>query len=175
MTSFLTESLSIKWPTDLVKFPVVDFSHQHITLTEDIDINTPRVMHPQDFPVSGESGKYLSLVLWLNNNEINDTSIVVEMATIILERPTLLMWIDLSNNQISEIDDVLQEFTNLNILYLHSNNISDINGIDKLANIPSLRTLTLHDNPIDSIPNYRTTILNLLPQIASLDLQVHEY
>jgi Leucine-rich repeat (LRR) protein len=39
----------------------------------------------------------------------------------------------------------------VNALYLHSNNISNIQEVDKLASLKHLTKLTLHGNPIENI------------------------
>ena len=45
----------------------------------------------------------------------------------------------------------LSEFVNLQILYLHGNQINDISQIDQLTPLRSLRKLTLHGNPIENV------------------------
>lgn len=54
-------------------------------------------------------------------------------------------------------------------LYLHNNNISDIKTVDKLHDLPKLKSLTLYSNPIEDIPNYRLTVLFKIPQLLQLD------
>ena len=44
---------------------------------------------------------------------------------------------------------ILLDFTNLEILYLHGNSIADIKEVDKLAGLRNLRKLTLHGNGIE--------------------------
>ena len=57
----------------------------------------------------------------------------------------------------------------LKILYLHSNTIEKLSEIDKLAELPELISITLHGNPIESIPGYKQHIISTLPQLKTLD------
>lgn len=57
----------------------------------------------------------------------------------------------------------------MKILNLHGNNIHNLSSVSILKDLPKLITLTLHGNPIDSIPQYRSHIVNMLPQIINLD------
>ena len=43
---------------------------------------------------------------------------------------------------------ILLEYKNIGILYLHGNEIQDLKQIEKLAALPNLKKLTLHGNPI---------------------------
>ena len=45
---------------------------------------------------------------------------------------------------------VLCQFQNLQILYLHGNTITNLNEVDKLIELPNLKKLTLHGNPIEN-------------------------
>jgi hypothetical protein len=45
------------------------------------------------------------------------------------------------------VGEELLQFPNLKVLYLHSNMLSASCGWEKLARLPSLANLTLHDNP----------------------------
>ena len=58
---------------------------------------------------------------------------------------------------------------NLKNLLLRQNQISDISEIQFLAGLPNLKNLTLADNPIASLPNYRETVINTIPQLEKLD------
>lgn len=64
---------------------------------------------------------------------------------------------------------VLLQLPNLMMLYMHGNNISKLNEVDKLASLPQLKTLTLHGNPIETTSGYRTHIIYSLPQLQTLD------
>ena len=46
---------------------------------------------------------------------------------------------------------VLCTYPNLQILYLHGNQINEIKEVDKLGDITTLKKLCLHGNPIETI------------------------
>jgi hypothetical protein len=76
----------------------------------------------------------------------------------------------LSINDISSLRH-LQYCTNLRDLLLRQNAISDFNELRYLQNLKSLRNLNLSGNPIADKPNYKETVLALLPQLTKLDDQ----
>lgn len=86
-----------------------------------------------------------------------------------LDNPSMLSWLDLSFNEITEIGEEFVQFSNLKIIYLHGNKMSNINNILKLRKLTKLRTLTLHGNPIELLSNYRSYIVILLPKLLNLD------
>lgn len=49
------------------------------------------------------------------------------------------------------VEQELTEFTGLQILYLHGNQIQDPAQIDQLVTIKTLRKLTLHGNPVENV------------------------
>ncbi|XP_017769900.1 PREDICTED: leucine-rich repeat-containing protein 51-like [Nicrophorus vespilloides] len=120
-------------------------------------------------PATGESHKFLTRAVWLNNNRLTDIKYVDIFIESILEFPTALAWLDLSFNNIEEIDLSLLKFTNLRILYLHGNNISDVKELLKLKALKLLKTLTVHGNPVYSKKNYRQYLITMMPQIVNLD------
>ena len=72
-----------------------------------------------------------------------------------------LTWVDLSFNKITEIPDFSQ--FPIIILYLHANEIKNINEVKKLKCLEELQSLTLYGNPIqDQIANYKYSVLNML-------------
>ncbi|KAK8852845.1 DNA damage response, detection of DNA damage [Tritrichomonas musculus] len=76
--------------------------------------------------------------------------------------------ISLSLNNI----DTLEPFShceNLQNLYLRQNAITDLREVDYLSSLPRLSSLMLRDNPISSLPNYRSYILKKLPNLKKLD------
>ena len=86
--------------------------------------------------------------------------------------------LDLSHNGICYVPILSAPF--LKHLLLHQNNISSLSSIINLKFIPSLRTVTLFCNPIESPVdiidvarvrrlNYKTLILSLLPKLKRLD------
>jgi Leucine-rich repeat (LRR) protein len=57
----------------------------------------------------------------------------------------------------------------LQVLYLHSNNIARVAEVAKLAALPKLAKLTLHGNPVTTLPNYRMATSHHLTSLRSLD------
>lgn len=58
----------------------------------------------------------------------------------------------------------------MKVLYLHGNSIDKISEIDKLSSLRSLRTLTLHGNPIEEdVSGYRQYVVSKLPQLKQFD------
>lgn len=87
----------------------------------------------------------------------------------VLDDPIYLSWLDISFNEIKKIGDEIVKFLNLKIVYLHGNNISDINDVMKLKKLQNLKSLTLHGNPIENLPYYRGYVVHILPQLTTLD------
>ena len=74
----------------------------------------------------------------------------------------------LSVNQISSLAP-LSHCHYLRELYLRQNNISDINEVMHLTGLRYLHSLSLSQNPIANSPNYRKSIIQMLPQLEKLD------
>lgn len=107
--------------------------------------------------------------LWLCNNAFVSVAKLEDVAENFLESPVDLRWLDLSYNKLRDVEDVLVKFTNLTILYLHGNEISDIRSLIKLRSLCYLRSLTLHGNPVEQMKDYRRYVIAILPQISNLD------
>ncbi|CAK74510.1 unnamed protein product (macronuclear) [Paramecium tetraurelia] len=86
-----------------------------------------------------------------------------------------LQWIDLSHNMIESLDYNFAELPNVKALYLHANKLKDIMEFDRLQCLTELRTLTVHGNPFDAIPNFRLYIIGLLPTIKKQCECVEKY
>lgn len=54
-------------------------------------------------------------------------------------------------------------------LYLRQNNISDFHELTYLSGLRFLKNLSLSENPIANSPNYRQTVLQILPQLEKFD------
>ena len=104
-----------------------------------------------------------TLNLW--GKELDDISILSKL-------PNLEIC-SLSTNKIQNIE-VFENLKNLKELYLKKNLINDIKQIEKLKNLEQLEILSLEENPINSIPDYRNTILEILPQLKKLDDKIVE-
>lgn len=92
--------------------------------------------------------------------ELNDVSILARCPNV----ETISMPI----NQISTLAG-FQHCQNLVNLLLRQNLISDFNEISYLQNLPHLENLSLSENPIASLPNYRSTVIRMLPHLMKLD------
>ncbi|XP_068920796.1 leucine-rich repeat-containing protein 51 isoform X2 [Petaurus breviceps papuanus] len=101
-----------------------------------------------------KQGKSLTQAVRLNNNVLNDLADFSQTMSQLLEHPQNLAWIDLSFNDLPNIDPVLTTFFNLSVLYLHGNCIHRLPEVDKLSNLTKLRSLTLHGNPIEEEKGY---------------------
>eukprot|EP00823_Brevimastigomonas_motovehiculus_P002603 TRINITY_DN1572_c2_g1_i2.p1 TRINITY_DN1572_c2_g1~~TRINITY_DN1572_c2_g1_i2.p1 ORF type:complete len:310 (+),score=73.80 TRINITY_DN1572_c2_g1_i2:297-1226(+) len=92
---------------------------------------------------------HITEVLKLNDNAISSWDFFSSTLHAIIYRPTFhLRMLDLSRNQLTTIDPALLSFENLNVLYLHGNNITDIKEVDKLSKMRTLNKLTLHGNEV---------------------------
>lgn len=99
-----------------------------------------------------------NLNLW--GNDIEDITLLRQM-------PNLEI-VSLSVNRILS----LKEFANckkLQELYLRKNNISDLEELRYLVDLPDLRILWLLDNPCSDQENYREIVIKTLPNIRKLD------
>ena len=86
----------------------------------------------------------------------------------ILSQLPLLETISLSNNQIKDIS-IFKTIKNIKELYLAENHISELNQIDNLKNCKKLEKLVLKGNPVSNNPNYIKKILEILPNLVTLD------
>lgn len=114
-------------------------------------------------------GKSKTKALRLNNNSLNQLDTLVTAVEAVVEQPKDIGWFDFSFNELQDIPDTILEYENIRILYLHGNQISDINQVKKLSKLKHLRKLTLHGNPIDKQKDYRSTVLSFLPNLQQLD------
>ncbi|OHT11942.1 Protein C21orf2 like protein [Tritrichomonas foetus] len=86
----------------------------------------------------------------------------------LIEKMPNLEIISLPVNQISHLSS-FQNCWNLRELFLRQNNISDFNELKYLSNLPYLKNLSLSENPIADMPNYRKIVLQTLPHLEKLD------
>ncbi|KAH8366830.1 hypothetical protein KR200_005816 [Drosophila serrata] len=105
----------------------------------------------------------LGLIKKLNcwGSDLSDVSIIKRMRGVEV--------LALSVNKISTLSP-FEECQKLQELYLRKNNISDINEIAYLQNLPALRYLWLEENPCcERTANYRAVVLRALPNLKKLD------
>ena len=72
------------------------------------------------------------------------------------------MWLDLSYNYLSTIEEDILQFEQLKTLYMHGNYIDNLDETKKLNCFRDLQSLTLYGNPIESIKNYRLWVLGVM-------------
>lgn len=95
-------------------------------------------------------------------SELSDVSIIRRMRGVEV--------LAFSVNRISTLAD-FENCLNLQELYLRKNNITDIDELVYLQNLPKLKYLWLEENPVvDSAgPSYRQIVLRALPNLKKLD------
>lgn len=153
----------------------LDFSFLSLTACSEMEIEEPRDVLGKKVPKvtsNDDEGKekYNTKCLKLNNNVLQDVKDLWSMVGKVILQPEGISWIDLSFNELPNIDPVLCDFPSLQILYLHGNSINDIKEIDKLTSIPNLRKLCLHGNPMDTIKNYRWYVLSTMSNLQNFDM-----
>lgn len=87
----------------------------------------------------------------------------------VLDDPRQLVWLDVSSNQLTTIEDTVLEFPSLQVLYYHGNNITNLQDVLKLQQLPKLNKLTLHGNPIAEAKNYKFWVVAHLPGLRNMD------
>ncbi|KAM6447770.1 leucine-rich repeat-containing protein 51 [Liasis olivaceus] len=150
-----------------IQAPPLDYSFRGISFVQDLLTEEPRpglkaIRH-------SNGGRLLTQAVRLNNNTLNDLTDFPDIMEKLLEYPRDIYWIDLSFNDLPNIDPVLATYYNLRNLNLHGNSIQQLTEVDKLAVLPHLRNLTLHGNPIEEEKGYRSYVLSTLPQLKSFD------
>ena len=82
-----------------------------------------------------------------------------------------LLWLDLSYNYLTSIEDELLEFPELKTLYLHGNYINNLEHTKKLQRFEDLQSLTLYGNPVEQIKHYRMWVLGVMYQNNNQNLR----
>lgn len=78
----------------------------------------------------------------------------------------------INNNRITTIADNLHEvLPNIEDLILTNNNISSFGEIAKLSQCKRLTRISLLQNPVTTIENYRLFIIHKIPQLRVIDFQ----
>ena len=99
-----------------------------------------------------------NLNLW--GNDLEDISLLGNLSNLEIA--------SLSINKIKNLEP-LKNLTNLKELYLRKNLIDDFKQIENLKNLQNLKILSLVDNPVVSLPNYRKKVLEIFPNLIKLD------
>ena len=82
-----------------------DIIHKHCMLAE-LEREKPRGYRVHQMPTRGETLKYLTRSLWLNNNGLTSVAGLDKLVTKTLQQPSALAWIDLSFNNLLDVPDV---------------------------------------------------------------------
>lgn len=80
-----------------------------------------------------------------------------------------LQWLDLQNNYLQKLDSSLAALKNLKTLYLQGNYISDMDELRVLQELPLLRNVNVHSNPLTHIKDFRLFVIALLPELRKID------
>merc|ERR1712188_99132 len=113
----------------------------------------------------------ITTCLRLCNNSLKTLDGLDEAVNEMFDHPDKVEWFDLSFNELKTIDDSLLQYKNVKSLYLHGNQITDLNEVMKLRELPLLKSLAMHGNPIEECksPPYRTFVIGALPALQRLD------
>ncbi|XP_076765515.1 leucine-rich repeat-containing protein 51 [Xylocopa sonorina] len=147
----------------------LDLSFKKASTMDELANKRPQAVRTGKIPLRTSADRFVTCSLWLSNNSLTSMDGFENLTKKVLDDPVHLSWLDLSFNEIGKIGDDITKFPNLKIVYLHGNNISNINDIVKLKKLQNLKTLTLHGNPIENLPYYRGYIVHILPQLTALD------
>jgi len=76
----------------------------------------------------------------------------------------------LSNNKLSRIAENLgTNFPKLEQLVMSNNDFAQLADLDNLCTLSTLKSLSLVDNSVTKLPDYRAYVLHLLPKLRVLD------
>nr|XP_002731065.1 PREDICTED: leucine-rich repeat-containing protein 51-like [Saccoglossus kowalevskii] len=160
----VTESVYAAPPLDLSFKSILSFEMLLNMKMEDIEPRKCGKKLKRD-----AEGRFCTTALKLNNNVIEHWNGFCEVVERLVSKPEDLSWIDLSFNAFSTIGEAIFKFPSVRILYLHGNEIERIDEIDKLVQMPNLKSVTLHGNPLEEEKRYRQYMLTALPDIRALD------
>jgi len=96
---------------------------------------------------------------YLDITDIKLNNCNLKQFPIIIFNLTNLQKLYLASNQITEIPDSIASLTNLQILNLYSNQITET--LDSIASLTNLQTLCLHNNKITDMPYSIASLTNL--------------
>jgi len=138
---------------------------------DDSDLDEDETTTPAGNPIA--HAQYSAHSLKLCNNRLTNLYGMNSFFSVVVEGATLTT-IDLSSNLITTLPGVREwalVLPSLRILYLHNNYISSLSEVMKLKGIPSLESLSLHQNPLQRrlLTRHRPTLLLMLPNLKILD------
>lgn len=76
-----------------------------------------------------------------------------------------------SNNYVSHIGRLGEQLRNLTTLVLSNNRVNSLSEIDNIATLNKLELLSLTDNQVTHLPNYRLYVIFKIPSLKCLDFQ----
>jgi hypothetical protein len=76
--------------------------------------------------------------------------------------------LNLSCNQLTSLQ-VLSHCSNLRELFLRKNQVTDLAQLQPLQQLKNLTVLWLSGNPVEQETDYRATVIQMFPQLVSLD------
>ncbi|KAJ1636400.1 leucine-rich repeat-domain-containing protein [Pavlovales sp. CCMP2436] len=98
----------------------------------------------------------------LSNNDLKKLESIS-----VLKRLKMLL---LSNNKLSRIAENLgTNFPKLEQLVMSNNDFAQLADLDNLCTLSTLKSLSLVDNSVTKLPDYRAYVLHLLPKLRVLD------
>ncbi|EAS05063.2 hypothetical protein TTHERM_01299690 (macronuclear) [Tetrahymena thermophila SB210] len=82
-----------------------------------------------------------------------------------------LMKLDISSNHLQLLPPNIDfsKFSNLRLLYLHNNNLSDMESLNQIFKCKQVVYLTLFRNPLSELNSIRHYIINQMPSLKCLD------
>jgi len=141
---------------------LIQNSFQHINAVKDRELDLRGYKIPMIENLGATLNQYDTIDL--SDNDIRK----VDNFTLLPRLKTLL----LNNNRVVRCaSDVFQTLPNIHTLVLTNNLISELSEIDSLANILSLRVLSLLFNPVSTKEHYRPYVVYTMPQLKLLDFR----
>ncbi|XP_076180215.1 leucine-rich repeat-containing protein 51-like [Ptiloglossa arizonensis] len=131
----------------------------------------PQAIRTGKIPLRTAMDRFVTCSFWLSNNSLTSMDGFKNLVHKLLDDPAYLTWIDFSFNEIERIGDDIIQFPNLKIIYLHGNNIWNINDVIKLKNLQNLKFL-MHGNLFEDLQYYRGYIVHIFPQLTTSDSSV---
>jgi hypothetical protein len=81
-----------------------------------------------------------------------------------------ILWLDLSFNLITKMSpDLARFFPNVRTIYLHANQINSLPEIRNFSNLTELHSLTLYGNPVEGKKHYRNYTLYYCSRLQQFD------
>jgi len=99
--------------------------------------------------------------------DLSDNEILKLECMAVLKRLNQLL---LNNNRVTRISDGLgRALPKLETLVLTNNQLTTLTQLEPLAQCPTITSLSLVDNPVTKVKDYRAFVIALLPKLRTLD------